>query len=34
LRDLKTENVNEQVAADQKNNTDEDIGARVISDLT
>jgi hypothetical protein len=34
LRDLKTENVNVQVAADAKNNTDEEIMAEVIGDLT
>jgi len=34
LRDLKTENVQVQTAADRKNATDEDIGARIIGDLT
>lgn len=34
LRDLKTENVNMQVAADKKNATDEEIGQRVIGELT
>ncbi|KAM3131266.1 hypothetical protein pb186bvf_016584 [Paramecium bursaria] len=34
LRDLKTENVNVQAAADRKNNTDEEILASVIGDLT
>ncbi|KAM3137452.1 hypothetical protein pb186bvf_010425 [Paramecium bursaria] len=34
LRDLKTENVNVQAAADKKNNTDEAISASVIADLT
>jgi hypothetical protein len=34
LRDLKTENLNVQVAADKKNATDEEIGGRTISELT
>ncbi|CAK71875.1 unnamed protein product (macronuclear) [Paramecium tetraurelia] len=34
LRDLKTENVNVQAAADKKNNTDEEIFSQVIGDLT
>jgi len=34
LRDLKTENVLNQVQADKKNLTDEDISSRVIGDLT
>jgi hypothetical protein len=34
LRDLKTENVQIQVQADNKNITDEDIGARIIGELT
>jgi hypothetical protein len=34
LRDLKTQNLQTQVAADKKNGTDEEISARVISDLT
>jgi len=34
LRDLKTENVQVQAQADRKNVTDEDIGARIIGDLT
>ncbi|CAD8059331.1 unnamed protein product [Paramecium primaurelia] len=34
LRDLKTENVQVQAAADKKNNTDEEIFSQVIGDLT
>ena len=34
MRDLKTQNLQTHVAADKKNATDEEISARVISDLT
>ena len=34
MRDLKTQNLQTQVAADKKNATDEEISARVVSDLT